>query len=259
VFPVQEEAPERPLAGPGNGIPAPAVATRHPAPTVTAEAAVNPAATPVGEEAALLAAQASGGIDAAGLATADGRAADAAATEARPAGPLQPTSSAGHAAPARSEPSLAAPMPAPTANPSFAASAGPGLGDDLGQRILWLSGNRLRGAEIQLDPPELGALQVQVHAHRDGASVHFVTQTAAARDAVEASLPRLREMLENSGLNLLDVNVAHQQERGGRGAQEEQGALQAQAAGARLRAVEQSGGAAGASERVRRGLVDDYA
>jgi flagellar hook-length control protein FliK len=131
------------------------------------------------------------------------------------------------------------------------------LGEELGQRILWLSGHNLRSAEIRLDPPELGPLQVQVHSHRDGASIQFTTHSAAVRDAVESNLPRLRELLESSGLNLLDVNVAQQQQGGAQG---ERGAFEAatQVSRERLAAIGQTGDVASPVRRTV-GLVDDYA
>ena len=118
----------------------------------------------------------------------------------------------------------------------------------------WLAGRNLRSAAIQLDPPELGPLQVQVQAHRDGASVHFTTHSAAVRDLVEQSLPRLREMLESSGMNLVDVNVAQQQ--GGRGERE---ASPASTVGAAMRGEAQATDAATVVVMSPRGLVDAYA
>ena len=44
----------------------------------------------------------------------------------------------------------------------------------------------------------------------DQASVHFTSPHGAVRDAIDTAMPRLREMLEHSGLNLADVNVSSQ-------------------------------------------------
>lgn len=142
----------------------------------------------------------------------------------------------------------------------FAASmavgqAGPEWAGELEARVQWLAGRNLRSAAIQLDPPELGPLQVQVQAHRDGTSVHFTTHSAAVRDLVEQSLPRLREMLESSGMNLVDVNVAQQQ--GGRGEREASPA--SSPVGAGMQGEAQATDAATVVVMSPRGLVDAYA
>ena len=149
-----------------------------------------------------------------------------------------------------------APPQIPGNLPVLLAAATGSLGEDLSQRILWLSSHNLRSAEIRLDPPELGPLQVQVQHHRDGTSVHFTTSSAAVKDVVEANLPRLRELLEGSGLSLVDVNVAQQQQRGAPGQRE---AFDSSASTSRglLATLQQSE----VTPSVRRsiGLVDDYA
>jgi len=143
--------------------------------------------------------------------------------------------------------------PGAFAAPLAVGQAGAEWAGELEARVQWLAGRNLRSAEIQLDPPELGPLQVQVQSHRDGASVHFTTHSAAVRDLVEQSLPRLREMLESSGMNLLDVNVAQQQ--GGRGQREALAALPGVAG------VHGEADGPGAATVVvsARGLVDAYA
>jgi flagellar hook-length control protein FliK len=131
------------------------------------------------------------------------------------------------------------------------------LGEELGQRILWLSGHNLRSAEIQLDPVELGPMQVQVHSHRDGTSIQFTTHSAAVKDAIETHLPRLRELLEGSGLNLVDVNVSQQQQRGAQGERETVTGSSPSSRG-RLAGIGQAGEQATPARRSL-GLVDDYA
>ena len=80
---------------------------------------------------------------------------------------------------------------------------------ELGQRVLWLAGGREgHHAEIKLNPPQLGPLEVKVVVRRDEASIIFNAHHAVTRDAVEQALPRLREMLGESGLRLADAQVS---------------------------------------------------
>jgi len=80
----------------------------------------------------------------------------------------------------------------------------------LGERMQWMVGQQLQQAEIRLDPPELGSLDVKVTVNKEHATVHFVTHNPQVRDALEAATPRLREMFAESGLNLGDVNVSQE-------------------------------------------------
>lgn len=78
------------------------------------------------------------------------------------------------------------------------------------QRVMWMSSQQVQTAEIALDPPELGPLQVRVSNQGEQTSVVFSSQHAQVRDALDQSLPRLREMMEEQGVDLADVNVSDQ-------------------------------------------------
>jgi flagellar hook-length control protein FliK len=170
------------------------------------------------------------------------------------------SASRGPGLPAAGSAVAAAPHPradtavAPVLSPPLQLASA-GFGEDLGQRILWLSGNNLKSADIQLDPPELGPLQITVQAHRDGTTVHFTTHSAQAREAVEATLPRLRELLEGSGAGTVDVNLAHQQQPDQRAGRHEGVGL----ATGTARAARAEPAAMAVASRVRQGLIDDYA
>lgn len=86
--------------------------------------------------------------------------------------------------------------------------ARPGWDQSLGQRVVWMVEGRQETAEIQLNPPHLGPLKVRVELNGDQASVSFASSHVLVRDAVESAVPRLREMLEASGLNLANVDVS---------------------------------------------------
>lgn len=87
----------------------------------------------------------------------------------------------------------------------------------VGDRVLWLAAQNVSAAEIRLDPPELGPMQVKVSITNDQASISFTSHNPMVRDALDQQLNRLREMFSEQGLNLVNVDVSDksfaQQER----------------------------------------------
>lgn len=82
-----------------------------------------------------------------------------------------------------------------------------GWGQALGERVVLLASQDVREARIQLNPRELGPVDVTITLRDDKASVMFQAQHAVTREALEAELPRLRSMLQEQGFEQLDVNV----------------------------------------------------
>ena len=78
----------------------------------------------------------------------------------------------------------------------------------MGQRVVWMVRHNVQEAQIQLNPRELGPIQVRVSVSNEQANVHFVAQHATTREALEAAMPRLRDMLNESGLNLAQSDVS---------------------------------------------------
>ena len=101
----------------------------------------------------------------------------------------------------------------------------PNWGPELGQRLMMMVGQKIQLAEIRLDPPDLGPMEVKVRMQQEQAHVVFNSQHAVVRDALEQALPRLREMFEQNGLALGDVDVQDQtaQQGHGEGSDEGQG------------------------------------
>ena len=128
--------------------------------------------------------------------------------------------------------------------------------DELGARVQVMLRDGVRKAHIQLQPAELGRLQVMISMEGDQARVAFLADAGATRDAIEQSLPRLREMLEQNGLQLAQSDL------GQRGFQREESRPDgaADARGAELPATaeadadRQGDAGAGAS----RGRIDTY-
>ncbi|MGZ0714087.1 flagellar hook-length control protein FliK [Pseudomonas palleroniana] len=100
-----------------------------------------------------------------------------------------------------------------------------GWTEEVVNRVMYLSSAGLKSAEIQLQPAELGRLDIKVNMTADQqAQVQFMSGHAAVRDALESQSGRLREMFAQQGMGQVDVNVSDQS-RG----QEQQQQAQAQA------------------------------
>lgn len=91
-----------------------------------------------------------------------------------------------------------------------AAVGQPGWGQAVGERVLMMAAKNLQAAEIQLDPPELGQLQVRIVMNQDQASVSFVSPQQSVREALDESAQRLRDMFDAEGVELTDVDVSDQ-------------------------------------------------
>lgn len=85
-----------------------------------------------------------------------------------------------------------------------------GWDQSLGERIQWVVSHKLQGAQIKLNPAHLGPMEVRVQMHNDQASIQFTSAHGVVREALEAALPRLRDMFDASGVELVDVDVSGQ-------------------------------------------------
>lgn len=99
--------------------------------------------------------------------------------------------------------------------------AKPGWTEAVMQRVMWMSSQNINRAEIALDPPELGPMQVRISTQGDQTTVAFSSNASAVRDALDQSLPRLREMMEDQGLDLSDANVSDNNAQSNQGEQQD--------------------------------------
>lgn len=83
-------------------------------------------------------------------------------------------------------------------------------GQGVAERVMWMSSRGINEAEIYLDPPELGPLQVKVSLSNEQAHVSFVVQHSSVREALDQHAMRLREMFAGEGIDLVDVDVSDQ-------------------------------------------------
>lgn len=88
----------------------------------------------------------------------------------------------------------------------------PNAATQLKERVMFQVNQKIQSAEIKLAPEELGSMQIKVQLQQDQLSVQFVVQQAGAKEALEQQMPRLREMLEEQGMQLTDGQVSQQRE-----------------------------------------------
>ncbi|MFZ6872728.1 flagellar hook-length control protein FliK [Undibacterium sp. Di27W] len=80
----------------------------------------------------------------------------------------------------------------------------------VGQKVVWMVGEGLQSAELTLNPPDLGPLQVVLKVSNDQASASFTSAQPEVREALEAALPRLKQMLSDAGVQLSGFSVNSQ-------------------------------------------------
>jgi flagellar hook-length control protein FliK len=78
----------------------------------------------------------------------------------------------------------------------------------LGERIVWMAAGGQQSATLTLNPPDLGPLQIVLNVSNDQASAGFFAAQPEVRQALEAALPRLREMMQDAGIQLGQTTVS---------------------------------------------------
>lgn len=85
----------------------------------------------------------------------------------------------------------------------------------LGQRLMVMSEDGIQSARLKLHPEHLGTLDVRIRVEHDTAQVWFTAHHGQAREALEAALPRLKEMFAQQGMNLIQADVGSGHEKHG--------------------------------------------
>ena len=78
------------------------------------------------------------------------------------------------------------------------------------QKIVWLAGNERQSAQITLNPPQMGPIEIALNIDKGNATASFVSANADVRESIEMALPRLREMFAGIGLELGQANVSEE-------------------------------------------------
>lgn len=151
-------------------------------------------------------------------------------------------------------PAPSAPVPLHVATPA----GSPGWPEEVGNRVSWMVGHAESHAELTLTPPQLGKLEVSITLSGDQTSAQIMAASPAVRDLLEQHLPRLREVLEQSGINLGQTDVGTSAQSGQSG-EERRGANRFTSARG---ATDLPGAAVGNTQGWQRrgeGLVDTFA
>lgn len=78
--------------------------------------------------------------------------------------------------------------------------------NQVSQRIVYMVGKE-QAATLTLNPPDLGPVQIVLNVSNDQATVAFSAEQLEVRQALENALPRLREMMSESGIALNNATV----------------------------------------------------
>jgi flagellar hook-length control protein FliK len=78
----------------------------------------------------------------------------------------------------------------------------PRFGSALSERVQWLVKEGIQSAELTLHPQDMGPIRIEMSIDGTAASIDFAATQADTRAAIEQSLPRLRDLLADQGLQL---------------------------------------------------------
>jgi len=129
----------------------------------------------------------------------------------------------------------------------------PRWGDGLQNNVMWLVNQNIQRADIHLNPPDLGPIEIRVSIDKNEAKILFTSQVAEVRDLVDSNKQNLKETLQQAGIKA-EVNVAHQNAKDS----QERFHNEAITKSAKLVNIEETPIDSNAVA-IRQGLIDDYA
>ena len=78
----------------------------------------------------------------------------------------------------------------------------------LGEKIVWMAAGAQQTATLTLNPPNMGPLQIVLNLANDQATASFFSAQPEVRQALEAAFPRLKEMMNEAGIQLEQATVS---------------------------------------------------
>lgn len=77
----------------------------------------------------------------------------------------------------------------------------------VGQKVIWMVAGGKQTAELTLNPPDLGPMQVVLSISNEQANATFISAQPDVREALESAMPKLREMMNDAGIQLSGFSV----------------------------------------------------
>lgn len=134
-----------------------------------------------------------------------------------------------------------------------------GWHDDVGQKLTWMVGNNRQQADLVLNPPQLGRIEVSLTMNGDQATAIFTSSNPAVREALESSLHRLREVLADAGVNLGQTQVGSESPNSQSGRRNENELGTRDTAPSYASPLPMPGGHAVAKAGIARSMIDVFA
>ncbi len=129
-----------------------------------------------------------------------------------------------------------------------------GFASGVGERVAWMVTEGVQQARLQLNPPGMGSLDIDVQVGDERTTVNITAHSAATREALENDMERLKQMLGEQGQGAVDVNVSQGGDEDG-----EAPATEAPVAAGAGEEAEPDGGGDEQEPAGDRGLIDHYA
>jgi flagellar hook-length control protein FliK len=85
----------------------------------------------------------------------------------------------------------------------------------VGQKIVWMVAGGQQTAELTLNPPDLGPMQVVLSVNNDQANATFISAHPDVREALESAMPKLRQMMNDAGVQLSGFSVKSESSHAG--------------------------------------------
>ena len=79
--------------------------------------------------------------------------------------------------------------------------------EDIGDAVRWMADQKIAHAHIKVTPNDLGTVEIRLRLDGDRVHADFSSAQAEVRQALENSLPRLRDMLGQHGFQLAHADV----------------------------------------------------